>query len=108
LPKILRKTGAEISTAQNGREALAFLEEHPGTNIVLMDVMMPVMNGLEVTREIRKHSQLANMPVVAITAKAMQGDKEACLQAGADAYVPKPVEKAVLLDTMNTLLAKSA
>lgn len=108
LSKILRKTGAEINTAKNGQEALNFLEEHSGTNIVLMDVMMPVMNGLEATRAIRQNNRLASMPVVAITAKAMQGDKEACLEAGADAYVPKPVEKAVLLGTMSNLMTKSA
>ena len=84
---ILEPKGAKIEIARNGREALEHLRQHPGIDLVLMDIMMPVMDGLEATREIRKKPQFAKLPIIALTAKAMIDDREKCLEAGANDYI---------------------
>ena len=93
---ILTKRGYQVRITSNGQEALQALEEK-AFHLVLMDVQMPVLDGLEATRLIRKDARWANLPIIAMTAHAMNGDKEGCLAAGMNAYISKPVHSAHLL-----------
>ncbi len=102
---ILRKKGYKIDVANDGREALAKLEETP-YDLVLMDVQMPVLDGLEATRLIRADRRWDTLPVVAMTAHAMNGDRERCLQAGMNAYISKPVQPAHLVATIERYLSQ--
>ena len=98
---ILRKKGFEIEVANDGREALAKLDAAGRDyDVVLMDIQMPVMDGLETTRVIRRNPRWERLPVVAMTAHAMNGDKERCFQAGMDSYVSKPIQPAHLIATI--------
>ena len=98
---ILRKKGFEIDVANDGREALAKLDAAARDyDVVLMDIQMPVMDGLETTRVIRRNPRWESLPVVAMTAHAMNGDKERCFQAGMDSYVSKPIQPAHLIATI--------
>ena len=105
---ILRKKGYHIDVANDGREALTKLTnaspEAP-YDLVLMDVQMPILDGLEATRLIRCESRWDHLPVVAMTAHAMNGDRERCLQAGMNAYISKPVQPAHLIATIESQLA---
>ncbi len=93
---ILLKSGYRVEITSNGQEALQALEKHR-FQLILMDVQMPVLDGLEATRLIRKDGRWRNLPIIAMTAHAMDGDKEGCLEAGMNAYVSKPVHAAHLL-----------
>jgi CheY-like chemotaxis protein len=104
LSSVLGEKGMQIVEAENGKVALARLEEHPDVNIVLMDVMMPEMDGYEATRRIREDPRFTHLPVIALTAKAMKGDREACLKAGASDYITKPVDLDRLLSLMRVWL----
>jgi len=104
LSQALRGRGVEILMAQDGSKALRQLEEHPDVDLVLMDVMMPVMDGYEATQEIRKNPRHAHLPIISLTAKAMQGDREKSLASGANDYLPKPVDIAKLLSMMRVWL----
>jgi len=99
---ILRRAGHVAIVVPNGREAVAAIE-HERFDAVLMDVQMPVMGGFEATRLIREMETAsgARIPIIAVTARAMKGDREACLDAGMDAFVPKPIESALLLETLD-------
>ena len=101
LSRMLSRTQVQIHTAQNGQEALEMLQTHPNIQCVLMDMMMPVMNGYDAIRAIRKQDQWETLPVIAVTAKAMQEDKEKCMETGATAYIPKPVNKDILLNILS-------
>ncbi len=101
---ILRKKGYRIEVANDGREALVKLDA-ANFDLVLMDVQMPVLDGLEATRLIRSDPRWDRMPVVAMTAHAMNGDRERCLQAGMNAYISKPVQPAHLIATIERHLA---
>ncbi len=92
LSRILEPRGARIAIARNGIEALKRLEAHDDIDLVLMDVMMPEMDGLEATRRIREQPKWAALPIIALTAKAMRDDQEKCLAAGANDYVAKPID----------------
>jgi CheY-like chemotaxis protein len=86
-----------IASADNGRDAIRILQTDPGIEIVLMDIMMPEMDGMETMREIRKIPQFKELPIVAVTAKAMKGDREKCIEAGAWDYLSKPVDTVHLM-----------
>ena len=88
---VLRKRGFFIELANDGQEALAKLESARRFDLVLMDVQMPVLDGLEATRLIRKEPRWKALPIIAMTAHAMNGDKERCLEAGMNGYISKPV-----------------
>jgi CheY-like chemotaxis protein/signal transduction histidine kinase len=92
LASALEHKGLAVEIARNGFEALARLGEVPDIDLVLMDVMMPGMDGLEATRRIRANPKLAQLPVIAITAKAMRDDQEQCRRAGANDYLAKPID----------------
>jgi signal transduction histidine kinase/CheY-like chemotaxis protein/CHASE3 domain sensor protein len=96
----------EVYTADNGIEALAQLNEHPDIDIVLMDVMMPEMDGYQAMQKLREDPRFNKLPVIALTAKAMQGDKEKSIQAGASDYITKPVDNSRLLSLMRVWLTK--
>ncbi|HWJ95241.1 MAG TPA: response regulator, partial [Telluria sp.] len=100
LTSALEQRGAKVEVARNGFEALSKLDEVPAVDLVLMDVMMPVMDGLEATRRIRADGRFDRLPIIAITAKAMKDDQEQCLAAGANDYLAKPVD----LDRLFSLL----
>jgi signal transduction histidine kinase/DNA-binding response OmpR family regulator len=101
---ILRKKGYRIDCASDGREALAKLN-FADYDLVLMDVQMPVLDGLEATRLIRREARWDDLPIIAMTAHAMNGDRERCLQAGMSAYISKPVQPAHLIATIERQLA---
>ena len=92
LTSVLEPKGIKVTIARNGREALEALERDPGVDVVLMDVMMPEMDGLEATRAIRRQPKWAKLPIIALTAKAMKSDLERCLEAGANDYLAKPLD----------------
>ncbi|MDK9723972.1 MAG: ATP-binding protein [Sterolibacteriaceae bacterium MAG5] len=96
--RILEKAGIAVTTAENGAEALTRLEAAPETfDAVLMDVQMPVMDGITATRRLRTHPRFARLPVIAMTADAMAEDRQRCLDAGMQDYVPKPISVPALL-----------
>jgi signal transduction histidine kinase/DNA-binding response OmpR family regulator len=106
---MLKKKGYKIDVANNGQEALEILEQAPTPyDVVLMDVQMPVLDGLETTRAIRRDGRWAELPIIAMTAHAMTGDKERCLKAGMDAYLSKPLKAATLIPTIEQYLRTDA
>lgn len=104
LTKALEKHQIHVITATDGAEALLQLEEHPETDIVLMDMMMPQMDGYESTTKIRQHPVFKHIPVIAVTAKAMLGDREKCIAAGASDYISKPVDIDQLISLLRVWL----
>jgi hypothetical protein len=106
LSSILEPKGAKLVVARNGREALAALEKDPKIDLVLMDIMMPEMDGITAMREIRKRPELANLPIIALTAKAMRDDQEQCLAAGANDYAAKPIDVEMLLSLLRVWMPK--
>jgi CheY-like chemotaxis protein len=104
LSSVLKMRGMNVIFAENGRQGLKVLVENPDTDLVLMDTMMPEMDGIQATREIREIEQFKELPIISLTAKAMKGDREKCLAAGASDYVTKPVDEAYLLAVMYSWL----
>jgi signal transduction histidine kinase/CheY-like chemotaxis protein/CHASE3 domain sensor protein len=104
LAATLEDQGMEIIIAHNGKEALPALNQHQDIAVVLMDIMMPEMDGYEATRQIRAQSQFGKLPVIALTAKAMKGDKAKCIQAGANDYLAKPIDPHKLLSLLRVWL----
>ena len=103
LRTVLEKLGYVVVEAQDGGEALQKLHETP-PDLVLLDLQIPIHNGFEVLREIRSDNRLASIPVVALTANAMQGDREKALAAGFTGYLAKPVGLSQLRDEVNRLM----
>jgi signal transduction histidine kinase/HAMP domain-containing protein/ActR/RegA family two-component response regulator len=107
ISSVLESARVEVIHAQNGREAVRLLAESPRVNLVLMDTMMPEMDGLAAIREIRSDPRFEALPIVSLTAKAMKGDRESAIAAGASDYVPKPVDPDRLLAVVHHWLAAS-
>ncbi|MFC1441579.1 ATP-binding protein, partial [Streptacidiphilus sp. N1-10] len=104
LTHVLGRLGMQVLYAENGREGIESLEHDDEAALVLMDIMMPEMDGYETIRAIRAMPRFAELPIIALTAKAMPGDREKAIDAGASEYVPKPVDLDRLLEVMCTLL----
>jgi two-component system chemotaxis sensor kinase CheA len=100
LMTVLEEEGMEIVVANNGKQALEKLDENKDTDVILMDIMMPEMDGLECTRRIRNNPEYHNVPVIAVTAKAMKEDREKSIQAGASDYITKPIDANKLTSLM--------
>ena len=94
----------QVISADSGRDAIKILQTEKDIDIVLMDIMMPEMDGMETIREIRKISNLKNLPIVAVTAKAMKGDREKCIEAGAWDYLSKPVDTHQMMSVLRSWL----
>jgi CheY-like chemotaxis protein/CHASE3 domain sensor protein len=106
LTSLLEPKGAKIQIARNGREAIESLTRHPSIELVLMDIMMPEMDGITAMREIRKRPQWQKLPIIALTAKAMKDDQERCLAAGANDYIAKPLDVEKLLSLVRVWMPK--
>ena len=111
LTSILEPYGAVLEVANNGREALEILEKTKESgaadiDLVLMDVMMPEMDGLTATRKLRQEKEFSKLPVIMLTAKAMKGDQEKCLEAGANDYMTKPIDVEKLLSLIRVWLPR--
>ncbi|MGC2620671.1 MAG: response regulator [Acidobacteriaceae bacterium] len=104
LSSVLERRGMSVLTAGTGREAIATIESTPDLAIVLMDIMMPEMDGYETMQVIRQNASLRRLPIIALTAKAMKGDREKCLEAGASEYLAKPVNTEQLLSALRMWL----
>jgi CheY-like chemotaxis protein len=104
LSSILERRGMRVLTATTGNEAISLVESTPELAIVLMDIMMPEMDGYETIAMIRKDPKFRRLPIVALTAKAMKGDREKCLDAGASDYLAKPVNTEQLLSALRMWL----
>ncbi|WP_344334189.1 HAMP domain-containing protein [Streptomyces globosus] len=100
LTSVLEQHGLAVLYAENGREGIEVLEQHDDVAVVLMDIMMPEMDGYATTTAIRRMPQFAGLPIIALTAKAMKGDKEKAIDSGASDYVTKPVDPDYLLSVM--------
>jgi CheY-like chemotaxis protein len=107
LTSALEQHGMEVVFAENGREGIERLKRESGIDAVLVDVMMPVMDGYETMQEIRRDPAYAHLPLIAVTAKAMVGDREKCLEAGASDYVSKPVDVDQLLAVLRVQLGRA-
>jgi CheY-like chemotaxis protein len=104
LTKALETFQMKVVSAVDGKEALRQLQEHPEVDIVLMDMMMPEMDGYESTKRIKANPAFRKLPVIAVTAKAMTGDREKCIEAGASDYISKPVDIDQLLSLLRVWL----
>ena len=107
LSALLRDRGAEVIVAETGSEALRALDEHGNVHAVLMDVMMPDMDGYEAMRRVRQHPRFARLPVIALTSRPMQGEKERCEAAGASEYMAKPIDPRSLLSSLGYWLDRA-
>ncbi len=104
LSSVLERRGMKVLTATTGLEAIELIEKTPQLAIVLMDIMMPGMDGYQAIGAIRKNPLHRRLPIIALTAKAMKGDREKCLEAGASDYLAKPVDTEQLLSTLRNWL----
>ncbi len=96
----------KVLFAENGSDGMALLENNPDIDLVLMDIMMPGLDGYETIRKLREDEKFKSLPVIALTAKAMKGDREKCIDAGASDYISKPVDIDQLLSLMRVWLYK--
>jgi CheY-like chemotaxis protein len=106
LSSVLEPKGAKVEIARNGREAVEAVRNNPAIDLVLMDIMMPEMDGLEATRQLRADPRFAKLPIIALTAKAMIDDREKCLEAGANDYIAKPLDVDKLLSLARVWIRK--
>jgi CheY-like chemotaxis protein len=104
LTSVLEQQQMEVVYAENGQDAIALIENTPDVDVVLMDVMMPEMDGYQATRAMRSRPRFRSIPIIALTAKAMKGDREKCLEAGASDYIAKPVDTDQLVSLLRVWL----
>jgi CheY-like chemotaxis protein len=104
---LLERYGVQVMAASSAEEAFGILDRHPDTDLVLMDIMMPGMDGYQATQRIRQSERLAGVPIVALTAKAMPGDRDKCLEAGCNDFLTKPVEPDQLLSLLDRLVRRA-
>jgi len=97
LTSVLENADAEVFSAFDGKEAMEVLEDGQKIDLILMDIMMPVMDGLETIKNIKAKDEFKEIPIIAVTAKTMPEDKQECLDAGADDYLPKPLNHGSLI-----------
>jgi CheY-like chemotaxis protein len=107
LASVLESHGAEVLHAERGAEGIALLEHEPGIDVALIDIMMPEMDGYETMRRIRANPRLAHIPLISVTAKAMKGDRQKCLDAGASDYIAKPVDVDLLLALLRVWIGRA-
>ena len=105
---LLERGHADVVVAESGSEALVALERTPDVDIVLMDIMMPIMDGYDTIRAIRALEQFQDLPIIAVTGKVMPGERQRCIDAGASDYVPKPVDSAELFAALRPWLPTTA
>jgi CheY-like chemotaxis protein len=104
LTSVFERRGMEVLFAENGRDGIRALRDNPDVSLVLMDIMMPEMDGYEATRAVREMPEFERLPIVALTAKAMKGDREKSIASGASDYITKPVDIDQLLSLMRVWL----
>jgi CheY-like chemotaxis protein len=104
LTSALEQHGLEVVFAENGREGIERLRSTPDIDVMLVDIMMPEMDGYETMQEVRRRPEYRTLPIVAVTAKAMKGDREKCLESGASDYVAKPIDIDQLLAVLRVQL----
>jgi CheY-like chemotaxis protein len=104
LTSVLERYNMETVSAETGREAIRLLKEEPRIDVVLMDIMMPEMDGMDTMRAIRQLPQFKSLPIIAVTAKAMKGDREKCIEAGAWDYLSKPVDTEQMMSILRSWL----
>ncbi len=107
LTSVLEEREVDVLHAENGRTGIEMLEANPDVDLILMDIMMPEMDGYETTKTIRQDPRFESLPIIALTAKAMKGDREKCLQAGATDYVTKPVDLDHLFSVMRVWISRA-
>lgn len=106
LSAVLKAKKLHCVSSQSAMEGFKILENNPNIGVVLMDMMMPEMDGYEAIKKMKSSEKLKNFPVVALTAQAMTGDREKCLEAGADGYISKPVNIDELMEILNKIIVK--
>jgi len=107
LTSVLESHDVEVLHAERGKDGILILEQTPGVDVALIDIMMPDMDGYETMREVRRLPELSDLPLIAVTAKAMKGDRQKCLDAGASDYIAKPVDIELLLALLRVWVARS-
>lgn len=106
LTTVFERYNMNVVTAESGKEAIQFLNENPKIDMVLMDIMMPEMDGYETMMKIRREHKNNLLPIIAVTAKAMKGDRQKCIEAGASDYITKPLKIDQLLSLMRLWFCK--
>ncbi|MEO8554576.1 MAG: response regulator, partial [Kofleriaceae bacterium] len=106
LTSVLEPKGARVEIARNGREAVEAVHKNPDLDLVLMDIMMPEMDGLQAIRALRSDPRYHRLPIIALTAKAMQDDRDRCIAAGANDYIAKPLDVDKLLSLARVWIRK--
>jgi signal transduction histidine kinase/CheY-like chemotaxis protein/HAMP domain-containing protein len=106
LTTVFERYNINVITAESGKEAISILNENPRIDMVLMDIMMPEMDGYETTQKIRREHKNSTLPIIAVTAKAMKGDRQKCIEAGASDYITKPLKIDQLLSLMRVWFYK--
>jgi signal transduction histidine kinase/DNA-binding response OmpR family regulator/HAMP domain-containing protein len=107
MASVLETSGVQVLHAESGAEGIALLEENPDVDVALIDIMMPEMDGYETMKRIRANPELASIPLIAVTAKAMKGDRQKCLSAGASDYISKPVDIDLLLALLRVWIGRA-
>jgi CheY-like chemotaxis protein len=107
LTSVLETHNVEVLHAERGRDGILILEQTPDVDVALIDIMMPEMDGYETMKQIRSQSDLVGLPLIAVTAKAMKGDRQKCLDAGASDYIAKPVDIELLLALLRVWVSRA-